>query len=95
MFRFNVDTATWLSEETKDKIRKHLGREMTKDGLLVVKSDRTESKTLNMADALEKLRTNIRMAENPVDDTCLIREQEQRRKNRLNLARKRLHISLE
>ena len=95
MFRFNVDTATWLSEETKGKIRKHLGREMTKDGLLVVKSDRTESKTLNMADALEKLRTNIRMAENPVDDTCLIREQEQRRKNRLNLARKRLHISLE
>ena len=95
MFRFHVDTATWLSEETKGKLRKHLGRELTRDGWLVVKSDRTESVTLNMADALEKLRTNIRTAENPVHETFPLLEQEKQRKNRLKLARKRLHIDLE
>ena len=73
----------------------HLGRELTQDGWLVVKSDRTESVTLNMADALEKLRTNIRTAENPVKETFPLLEQELQRKNRMKLARKRLHINLE
>ena len=60
----------------------------------MVKSDRTETKTLNMADALEKLRANIRHAENPANNTFPLLEQEQKRKQRLKIARERLHIKL-
>ena len=88
--RFHVDSAAWLSPETRAAIREHL--DLTRDGWLVVKSDRTESRTLNMADALEKLRVNIRKAENPVTETFKLKEDEMARKAKLKAARERLHI---
>ena len=54
--RFHLDSATWLSEEVKSIIKtKHSGQ-LSKDGYLIVKSDRTRSRQLNQADTLQKLR---------------------------------------
>ena len=89
-FRFHVDSAAWRSPETRAAVRQQL--ELTRDGWLIVKSDRTESRTLNMADALEKLRVNIRKAENPVTETFKLKEDEIARKAKLKAARERLHI---
>lgn len=92
--RFHVNSASWLSQEIKDKINANLGSELTRDGWLVVKSDRTTSKTLNMADALEKLRANIRMAENPLEENFDLLQVERERKAKLKAARESLHIKL-
>ena len=92
--RFHVDSAQWLSSDTRNCINQHLGRELSRDGWLIVRSDRTTSRTLNMADALEKLRANIRAAENPVDDSYPKLELEQQRKAKLKAARERLHIKV-
>ena len=88
--RFHVDSASWLSPETKTAMKEHL--ELSRDGWLVVKSNRTESRSLNMADALEKLRVNIRKAENPVKEMFMLKEIETSRKAKLKAARERLHI---
>ena len=93
--RFHVQSASWLSAETKAKISEQLGDELSREGWLVVRSDRTASRTLNMADALEKLRANIRAAENPVSDSYPFLEKEIARKARLKAARQRLHIKVE
>ena len=89
-----MNSACWLSQEIKDKINSTLGPELSRDGWLVVKSDRTTSRTLNMADALEKLRSNIRMAENPREESFELLETEVQRKAKLKAARERLHIKL-
>jgi hypothetical protein len=39
--RFHVESAAWLSQPVKTKLLEKLGSELTKDGWLVVKSDRT------------------------------------------------------
>ena len=89
-----MNSASWLSQEIKEKINSQLGPELTRDGWLVVKSDRTTSRTLNMADALEKLRSNIRMAENPIEESFDLLELEVKRKAKLKAARESLHIKL-
>ena len=38
--RFHLDSANWLSEEVKAKVKEKIPHELTKEGLLVVKSDR-------------------------------------------------------
>ena len=55
---------------------------------------RTESSTLNLADSLQKLRVNIWRAEAATEDTFPLLEEERARKQRLKLARQRLHIKL-
>ena len=41
--RFHLDSANWLSDEVKAKVKEKMPHELTKDGLLVVKSDRDAS----------------------------------------------------
>ena len=41
--RFHLDSANWLSEEVKAKVKEKMPHELTKDGLIVVKSDRDPS----------------------------------------------------
>ena len=38
--RFHLDSANWLSDEVKAKVREKIPHELTKNGLIVVKSDR-------------------------------------------------------
>ena len=89
-----MNSAVWLSQEIKDKIKTNLGSDLTRDGWLVVKSDRTTSRSLNMADALEKLRSNIRAAEQPTEESFQLLEVEVERKAKLKAARESLHIKL-
>ena len=89
-----MNSAVWLSQEIKDKIKTNLGSDLTRDGWLVVKSDRTTSRSLNMADALEKLRSNIRAAEQPTEESFQLLEVEVERKAKLKAARESLYIKL-
>ena len=57
--RFHLDSVTFLTPEIKSKIRAKFSNELTGDGFLVAKSDRTRSQMLNKADALRKLRDFI------------------------------------
>ncbi len=54
--RFHLDSASWLSGDVKEIMKIKHWNQLTKDGYLVVKSDRTRSRLLNQADVLQKLR---------------------------------------
>lgn len=63
---------------------------INKDGYLIIKSDLTRSQHLNLADALEKLRTMIRATlVAPLQPSP--ESEEKKRKNLLKAARERLH----
>jgi len=87
-----VDSATWLTPNVKYKLLEKYGKELTKDGWMVIKSDRTRSQTLNVADALEKLRNCIRTALEPPKQKFSEEEKEKMRKGKLKSARERLHF---
>lgn len=57
--RFHVATAKWLSEAVKAKILNKHKNDVNKDGFLIVRSDKTRTQMLNLADCLDKLRTLI------------------------------------
>ena len=54
--RFHLESSSWLTPEVKEILKMKYPNQLTKDGFLVVKSDRTRSRLLNQADALQKLR---------------------------------------
>ncbi|CAK9796915.1 Peptidyl-tRNA hydrolase ICT1, mitochondrial [Anthophora quadrimaculata] len=87
--RFHVKSATWLSEEIKDKLLEKNENKITKGGYLTIKSELTRSQQLNLADALEKLRTVIREAAEPPAEIPPESE-EYKRKLLLKATRKRL-----
>ena len=57
-FRFHLDSAEWLNKEEKTIVREKLRNIITKDGWLLVKSEKTRSRSMNETDAIDKL-TNI------------------------------------
>ena len=56
--RFHLDSAEWLNKEEKSIVMEKLSNIITKDGWILVKSDKTRSRTMNESDAIDKL-TNI------------------------------------
>nr|CAG4635854.1 EOG090X0JCO [Artemia franciscana] len=60
--RFHLKNAQWIPEALKEKILEQNPNRITKDGYFVMKSDLTRSQQLNLADALEKIRTVIKAA---------------------------------
>ena len=88
--RFHLDSANWLSEEVKSKVRTRLCNQLTKEGYLVVKSDLTRSQLLNQADALRKLRDALWDSclpeKPPIDDET----KEKIRKGKIRAARERV-----
>ncbi|XP_063589357.1 large ribosomal subunit protein mL62-like [Penaeus indicus] len=60
--RFHVATAEWLTQELKEKIAEKYKSSITSDGCLLIRSDKTRSQQLNLADALDKLRHMIHTA---------------------------------
>jgi len=60
--RFHLQSANWLSDKVKSKLLERYGSKLTKEGLLVFRSDITRYQQLNMADCLEKIRKCIREA---------------------------------
>ncbi|XP_011700900.1 PREDICTED: peptidyl-tRNA hydrolase ICT1, mitochondrial [Wasmannia auropunctata] len=88
--RFHVDNATWLSEEIRTKLAEQHKNKINKEGYLIIKSDLTRSQHLNLADALEKLRTMIRATLETAPEPSL-ESLEKKRKSQLRAARERLH----
>jgi len=97
--RFKVAQADWIPEQTRQKLLKVLANRITKDGYFYIKSDLTRSQQMNLADALEKLRTIIRSQEvvapaPPSEETLekLRRRQERAVRERLQLKRGRAQV---
>lgn len=93
--RINVMAASFITQEVKDRILNDNKNQINKEGELVIRSDVTRSQQLNLADALEKLRTIIRMAEKPVILEPSIESLEKLRKRQEKATRMRLHFKRE
>jgi len=89
--RFHMESASWLTPEVKAVLVEKMGSDLTKDGWIVVKSDRTRSQSLNQADALEKLRGSIREALQPPKPKFTAEQEESIRKGKIKASRERLH----
>lgn len=53
--RFNLDQASWLSEEVRDAVIRMEKKRINKEGEIVITSQRTRSQMDNLEDALQKL----------------------------------------
>ena len=62
---FHLESADWLPNETKLKLSEIHKSNLNKDGILTIRSDKTRSQTLNVADCMDKLRAYISEAEQP------------------------------
>lgn len=94
--RFKLSEAQWIPEKTREKLLKSLANKLNKEGYYFIKSDLTRSQQMNLADALEKLRSLIRAQEldepvAPSEETLekLRRRQEKAVRQRLQLKRSR------
>ncbi|XP_071451325.1 large ribosomal subunit protein mL62 [Hetaerina americana] len=88
--RFHVESADWLSNEVKSKLLEMNKTIVNKDGFLILKSEKTRSQQLNVADAMLKLRSLIRLAAKPPNQPSE-ESLEAARKRKLKAARLRLH----
>uniref|UniRef100_A0A8D8Y3W9 Large ribosomal subunit protein mL62 n=1 Tax=Cacopsylla melanoneura TaxID=428564 RepID=A0A8D8Y3W9_9HEMI len=66
--RFKVTTANWLSEDIKMQLIEMNKNRLNKDGYLIIKSDRTRSQQLNLADAMTTLRNMVWKAAKPLPE---------------------------
>ncbi|XP_060863470.1 large ribosomal subunit protein mL62 [Metopolophium dirhodum] len=63
--RFKVESAQWLNEEIRQKLIDINQNKLTKEGYLVIRSEKTRSQQLNLADAIERLRSLVWKAAEP------------------------------
>ena len=82
-----MESANWLTSEVKAVLSEKMASDLTKDGWIVVKSDRTRSQSLNQADALEKLRGSIREASQPPKPKFTAEQEESIRKGKIKASR--------
>jgi len=87
--RFHVASAEWLSQDIRDRILEQHKTKITKEGFLVIRSDKTRFQQLNLADALEHLRTLIRSLVEPPNEVSPESEEKLRKRREKN-ARLRL-----
>ncbi|KAJ3623693.1 hypothetical protein MTP99_017364 [Tenebrio molitor] len=66
--RFQLSSATWISEDVKSKLLEKFKNKITKDGFVIFRSDLTRHQQLNLADCLEKIRASVR--------ACLVEDTE-------------------
>ncbi|XP_062132655.1 large ribosomal subunit protein mL62 [Drosophila sulfurigaster albostrigata] len=96
--RFKLAEAEWIPTKTREKLLQVLANKLNKEGYYFIKSDLTRSQQMNLADALEKLRTVIRAQEvepvAPSEETLekLRRRQEKAARQRLQLKRDRSQV---
>jgi ribosome-associated protein len=60
--RFDVRASTAISDEDRERLLKIKDRRLSKDGVIVIKSQRYRSQDKNRSDALERLAETIRTA---------------------------------
>ncbi|EDS28623.1 immature colon carcinoma [Culex quinquefasciatus] len=90
--RFKLEAADWLPEATRKRLAELQKGRLTKDGYLIIKSELTRSQQMNMADALEKLRTFIREAEKPTTVELSPETAEKLRRRHEKAVRERLAV---
>lgn len=92
---FKIETADWLPQETRTKLAEIHKSSLNKDGLFTIRSDKTRSQTLNVADCMDKLRSYISEAEQPPEpelspETIELRRQRLERATAERLKMKRI-----
>lgn len=60
--RIHLATADWIPEKIRTKLIEQMHNLTTKEGHILIKSDKTRSQQMNLADALDKLRSTIHQA---------------------------------
>nr|CAG4642208.1 EOG090X0JCO [Eurycercus lamellatus] len=95
--RFHLSTADWIPEPIRVKFAEQAKNQLTRDGYFIVKSERTRSQQLNLADAMDKLRDIIyavaQSLEVPETTPATLEKQRRLRERaaRERLKEKRLH----
>ena len=94
--RFRLDEASWLPASCKEKMKLDYPRFINSDGYFIVRSERTSSQQMNVADALDKLRYMIQKSTlitkvGPTSDDIEIRRRRQEKAARERLRQKRMH----
>ncbi|XP_076366030.1 large ribosomal subunit protein mL62 isoform X3 [Tachypleus tridentatus] len=96
--RFHLSTADWIPESARNKMLEHYKTSITKEGYLVVNSDKTRTQTLNQADCMDKIRCMIREASRSppevLPETRQMLKARQDRASSMRLRQKRIHSSL-
>ncbi|OQR70211.1 peptidyl-tRNA hydrolase ICT1 [Tropilaelaps mercedesae] len=82
--RFHLDSATWIPKEAKQRLKTICASSISKEGFLIVNSDRTRKQTINTADCIDKIRTMVFEACKPPPEISY--ETKQMLKNRLERA---------
>ncbi|XP_022662331.1 peptidyl-tRNA hydrolase ICT1, mitochondrial-like isoform X2 [Varroa jacobsoni] len=57
--RFHIDSATWIPNNAKKRLKTQCASSITKDGFFVISSDRTRKQILNTADCVDRIRTMV------------------------------------
>ena len=89
-FRFHIGNSNWLSPEEKEIVQEKLSNYITKDGFMVVKSDKTRSQTSNQEDAVRKLSDLISNALKPPEPKYSEEELERMRRGKIKANKERL-----
>lgn len=76
---FHLETADWLPEETRKRLSEIHASKLSKDGFLTIRSDKTRTQTLNLADCMDRLRCYISEAEQPPEPELSLETIETRR----------------
>lgn len=63
--RVHLDSVQWISAEAKGRLRSLCKPYIDCEGHLVIASDKTRKKTINLADCLDKLRCMVREVSRP------------------------------
>lgn len=95
---FNLSQADWLSKDTRQKLATIHESRISKDGILTIRSDKTRSTQLNLADCMDKLRAYISEAEQPPPPELSQETIELRRKQleiaAMNRLKEKRHMSM-
>nr|SVE81081.1 EOG090X0JCO [Daphnia magna] len=89
--RFHLASADWIPEPIRVKLAERVKNQISKEGYFIIKSERTRSQQLNLADTLDKLRNLIHsVAQSLVVPEVSQETLEKQRRLRERAARERL-----
>lgn len=90
---FHPATADWLTEETREKFASIHKARINNQGLFTIRSDKTRSQTLNVADCMDKLRCYISEAQQPPPQELFLEtiELSRQRLERAAMSRLKVH----
>lgn len=92
--RFKVSDASWISDEIKNKLREKYPNTINSEDFFVIRSERTRSQQLNLADAVDKLRYMIHRAIHVIPPPST-KDIEIKRRRQEKAARERLRVKRE